>query len=447
MEDLIFGPLVVLLAATAHASVRRSVAFWEQRILDISFVAHISSAVVLVLLYTFYYTEGGDVTSYHHYGVPVAEALKNDFETIFPETVNVFLHRPHALPLELMGEGSTGTMQMVASYLAVFLGNSIYASGLAIAAASYFSKVLIYRSLKPEFEPRYHRALNVGCLLVPSAIFWTSATLKEPVVMVCLGPLFVAIRWAMNGRRIGMATALVIVFGGGVALIKPYILAVLIAAVGIWVIWSRILERRSALAFKPVYFAVGIALATAAGTILDRFMPMTQERGIAASLTYQRRAAAGDLGGSNFSIETDQVGATDTQGTSYGAQLALAPLALATAFFRPMIIEARSPVQLANAIEATWLLLIFLQLLRKMSPRQLLSDLVATPALMACFAFSIMLAAGVGLSTSNMGTLSRYRAPMMPFFAVVLLVLTEKCRERQMMVREVSVEPQPLPGS
>jgi len=39
--------------------------------------------------------------------------------------------------------------------------------------------------------------------------------------------------------------------------------------------------------------------------------------------------------------------------------------------------------------------------------------------------FVLVLALGTGLSTANLGTLSRYRAPMMPFFLLLLIILRE----------------------
>jgi hypothetical protein len=55
----------------------------------------------------------------------------------------------------------------------------------------------------------------------------------------------------------------------------------------------------------------------------------------------------------------------------------------------------------------------------------LVRRVTANPALMFCFIFVLVLAMGTGLSTANLGTLSRYRAPMMPFFLLLLLILRE----------------------
>jgi hypothetical protein len=41
---------------------------------------------------------------------------------------------------------------------------------------------------------------------------------------------------------------------------------------------------------------------------------------------------------------------------------------------------------------------------------------------MFCTVFVLALALGTGLATTNMGTLSRYRAPMEPFFFILIMV-------------------------
>lgn len=57
--------------------------------------------------------------------------------------------------------------------------------------------------------------------------------------------------------------------------------------------------------------------------------------------------------------------------------------------------------------------------------RPLVRRVTANPALMFSIVFVLVLGLGTGLSTANLGTLSRYRAPMMPFFLLLLLVLRE----------------------
>ncbi len=59
-----------------------------------------------------------------------------------------------------------------------------------------------------------------------------------------------------------------------------------------------------------------------------------------------------------------------------------------------------------------------------------------SPLLLFCIAFVGSFAVCVGLATSNLGSLSRYRVPMMPFYATLLLVLLQKARTQKVAAAE-----------
>ena len=65
-----------------------------------------------------------------------------------------------------------------------------------------------------------------------------------------------------------------------------------------------------------------------------------------------------------------------------------------------------------------------------------------------CAVFTLALALGTGLASTNMGTLSRYRAPMMPFFFVLLMVLRfekEATRRAAVALKRVDESQSPEP--
>ena len=445
MEDFIFTPMVLAAGVAIHAFIRSRHSEAELRWLDFGFAAHVFSGFGQIWLNVYYYGATDinnrlDLTSYYYLGLPIAEALRYDFATFFPETLREFFHQEAHLPFDFIAGGPSSTMSMSAVYLLFLLGNSLYASSVAIAVGSYVAKVLIYRALRVEF-PKHQEAVLIGALLMPSAVFWTSTLLKEPVMMCFFGPLFLAARMVIDGRRLIVAAVLAGVGAVGVALLKPYVLVAFLLSFAAWGLWQRVLKSGSSLVVKPLYLVLGLLTLVAASAAVDRLLPNTQERGLAGALAFQRRAAQGDEGGSNFNLEGAFRDANSTENTSLAAQVALAPLALATALYRPLLFEARSPVQLVNAIEATALLVLTIQLIRRYSWRRLVATVVGSPTLMFCATFTLIMALGTGLSTSNMGTLSRYRAPMMPFFVVLLLVARAKLSEEA----AAAVEPTPTP--
>ena len=62
--------------------------------------------------------------------------------------------------------------------------------------------------------------------------------------------------------------------------------------------------------------------------------------------------------------------------------------------------------------------------------RALVPGIVArSPFLFSAVVFCGVFGLGVGLATANLGTMSRYRAPMMPFYVTTLLILRQRGRQ------------------
>src|SRR5208283_5267449 len=104
-------------------------------------------------------------------------------------------------------------------------------------------------------------------------------------------------------------------------------------------------------------------------------------------------------------------------------QMKFAPLAVVNAFFRPVVFEARNGPMLGAALENTILTIALLQILFGRTRAVVLKTIGRSPLLFAAIVFCGAFGLGVGLATANLGTLSRYRMPMMPFYVTTLLVL------------------------
>ncbi|MFT3714288.1 MAG: hypothetical protein QM817_42040 [Archangium sp.] len=428
MEELIFSVLVLALGVGVHqVAMRFHTEKFEHQLLTRSFLAHLAAAFGLILVYRYYYVDPsgagtGDLNMYHQFGVPIAEALRYDFGSVAPEVWALFTHGDYHLPIEPFGYGSTGTMQSVAVALLFVLGNSLVAASLVIAVMSYVSKILIYRALRSDFSPQQHRLVLLAVSLSPTGVVWTCAMLKEPIIMVVFGPIFLALKWVLEGRRLVLATILIALCGTIILLIKPYVVIALALAGAVWIFWARTVKSGTHLAVKPLYIAVAIGVASLGFSTVSALAPSLSPDRVAESMQEQRRAAALSTGGSDFSLGPEPEAVPERGIIS---QAGLMPLALVTALFRPFLFESFSAMQFLNAIEMTWLTVLFIQMVRRNTVAGLVRRVTENPTLMFCLAFVLVLALGTGLSTSNLGALSRYRAPMMPFFLLLLLLLRQ----------------------
>ena len=139
-------------------------------------------------------------------------------------------------------------------------------------------------------------------------------------------------------------------------------------------------------------------------------------------------SAKGSRGGSTYALATEVP-------TSLAGQLAYAPAALLFALFRPTLFEVRNLLILADSFETTLLTLLFLSLIMRRNLSDVRRRIAEDPFLVFCLVFVIALGTAVGLASTNVGTLSRYRAPLLPFFAALLLVLAKPIGRRSAVSR------------
>lgn len=215
-------------------------------------------------------------------------------------------------------------------------------------------------------------------------------------------------------RGKGMRYLPAIVFGVLlIAYTKPYILIAGLVAMAALDVLRRLNRSRNVLAV-PVLVVFGLVLTAgiviALGELFERFAVdnLVDE---AARLQGSSRTTTG---GTDYSLG-------DPSERTLLGQLAFAPLALATALFRPFFFEVRGALPLLNAMETLVFALLFIRWLAQ-ERSKVLKSLISEPWLGFSAAFTLVLGLGVGLSTTNLGTLSRYRMPLVPFFLLVLLI-------------------------
>ena len=102
-------------------------------------------------------------------------------------------------------------------------------------------------------------------------------------------------------------------------------------------------------------------------------------------------------------------------------------MGLLNTFFRPAIFEARNAPMFVAGLETSLIALAMLSVLGAW--RATIGTLVRSPFLVSGTVFVFVFGVGVGLATRNLGSLSRYRMPMMPFYATTLLILHRRGRE------------------
>jgi hypothetical protein len=297
-------------------------------------------------------------------------------------------------------------------------------SFLAISlCSSFFGFIGMWRLFKVfiSFYPNLYREIGVVTLFYPSAIFWSSGLLKEPLCIGALGLLFYYTTSAIFWKKNLIASIIgAIVCGTIIFIIKSYIIVAFAPAFFFWVflqynhkIKNKVLRKISAIfvILISIFGSLLIVNQLTQGEEAKRFA----SDALLENIKDSQKNTNESRGGSKFSL-----------GTLDPTPMGLAkmfPAAVNASLFRPYLWEVHNPVILLSALESTFLLLVTIILFFRVGPFKLFSTILSNPLLIFCLVFTIIFAGAVGLSCFNFGSLVRYKIPCLPFFGFMLAVL------------------------
>jgi hypothetical protein len=417
--------LPILLASTAGAGLALAcstgLSRQERKWVAISFVMHVGFACAQVpIAYGFY--GGSDMFLYTSYGEILARLMDRDASRVIPEVTALLLHRQHGLPMWIIGAGtSTGTMSALAAWTFYLLGPSKYAACIVFAMLSLCGKIAMYRVFRANVQPGSRLLVAVATLLIPSFVFWSAGLIKEAVAIAGFGWALLGVHLWITQNRPGLGALLVFAGSVPVLLVKAYILFPFALAAGSWFYWSRSL-RRGRVRIRPAYLALAGVMGFGGIVLLAHYFPQYSPDTFSERAYDLQHIGRGMRGGSNYAL-SGEVPNTLT------GQLAYAPVALLAALFRPAIFEVNNVLMLANALETAVLTILMARIFFTRSLSGIRRQIAEDPFLLFCCVFVVSFGIAVGLTSTNLGTLSRYRSPILPFFAFLLFSLGRRPRE------------------
>jgi hypothetical protein len=415
VNELVASMVVILVSVAVGLPLIHRFPREDHQLLKGSLLLHMIASVSLVLLYTAYYAaEGGDILNYHRNGVLLADAVWEDPIPRTWQLVLALFQQPSQLPFPLFGgQSGTGTMSAVTSLLMMFMGNSLYGACLALGFASFVGKLWLFDAFASTLPASYRKRILVATMLVPSVVFWSAGLMKESFALLGVCFVVAGVRRVIRGEIYAALTAL---FGAVlIGLIKPYILLPAVMASAVWFYADKAIDPKQGFTFQPGYLVLGAIGGVVGYLAAASIFPEFAITSVADSAATRRELSFGDGGGSVYSLG-------DTSNRTLSGQIIYAPAALITTLFRPTLLEVRNPLMLISALETTVLTVLLVSSLWKRRLRSIYTSVVRSPVLLFCLAFTLLLSVGIGLGTTNFGTLSRYRIPVMPFFATLVMV-------------------------
>ena len=396
-------------------------------------------AIALGLVYQFYYG-GGDTYNYFFHTKIIYSAFGDSFSnglkllldnggSTDPATAKyvaqMYWHQPHSTEYATV---------RIAAFFGLFCFNNYSVIALFFAATSFSGLWAMYVTFA-RIRPHVYKQLAWAIFYIPSMFFWGSGLMKDSLAVGALGWLFYALyRGAIQKRGILKAAAVGFLAAYALLSIKVYILLCFLPGALLWVFNENnalIKNQTVRILAKPLFFVVGGLIAIYAATNLTK----GDDKYDVDKIGERSKITADYL----YETSVKQNGSAYTLGKQDGTisgMVKLAPQAIVTALFRPLIFEARNPIMLLSAIEAGFFLIFTLRIFWRTGVVATLKFVATTPVLVMCFVFSLIFAASVAINSSNFGTLVRYKIPMIPFYLGGLYILqsmldAQKAKRRQ----------------
>jgi len=303
------------------------------------------------------------------------------------------------------------------SYLAITLFFGLF------SFAGVWKLFCVFREL---LQMQFQKQLAYAVLFLPSICFWGSGLMKDSLCLGLLGftisagyKLFVNKKYKVK-YFVVLVLSLYLMY-----IIKSYIASTLLLAAILTYLIGIILKSKG----NIIKLSIVLFILVVSGIFLSFSISSSVTSLIEESKT-QIENFKNSYESSSNADETSMAGfkEADFDFTFIGI-VSRIPLKVASALYRPFIWETRKPIMMFSALESLLMLLAALYVLIKCRPGRFLYYIFANPEIFFAFVFVVLLAAVVGFTTFNFGTMVRYRLPILPFYTFLLLAIYIKHKE------------------
>ncbi len=389
----------------------------------------IAGGIAVCLVYVIYYG-GGDTLNYYSDCVVLLNMGEKSILNIFR-----FLVGPDpGLAFEL--DSNTGYMQyyddpharavVKLTFLLCFVSfKSFIGMTMLLAYISYWSIWRLYQVLISEF-PNLVFEFAIALFFIPSVFFWGSGLLKDTITFsaVCLfsSSYFIV----LTQKRNYLTNIFYILLSSSILIwIKPYIFFALLPGSFLWYggiqlekVKNNLMKALSTpflIVFSLIsgYFMLNIM----SGVLGDYSLENVLDKAVVTQM---------DLKSDHYQGSAYDIG--DFDPTVQGI-LAKMPAAINAALFRPYIWETYNITMLFSGLENLIMLFFTVYLLVKLKVYNLFRLMFKHRILFFTVYFSLFFAFSVGLTTSNFGSLVRYKIPAIPFYVISLIIISSTYKE------------------
>ncbi|MFN8166076.1 MAG: hypothetical protein U0X76_07900 [Bacteroidia bacterium] len=384
---------------------------------------------MVCLIYVYYYGAGDTLNYYNDCNTVLnltAKSFPNLFRYFFgPDPSLVFEATVDTGYFQYFNDPHASAVVKLTLILCLFSFKSFVGMTILLATISYWPIWRLYKVLIREF-PDLSFSFAMALFFIPSVFFWGSGLLKDTITFaaVCLFASSFCI--ILIQRKAYLKNLSLMVVGSTLLLwIKPYIFFALLPGSFLWFGGIQLekvdnkLIRSLSTPFLIVFSLISgyLMLDLMSGFLGDYSISNVLDKAVLTNL---------DLKSEHYQGASFDIGDFDP---TIGGILSKLPAAINAALFRPYLWESYNLTMIFSGLENFIMLAFSLYLLLKLKVYNLFRLMFRHRILFFTVYFSLFFAFSVGLTTSNFGSLVRYKIPAIPFFVISLMIISHSYRE------------------
>lgn len=384
-------------------------------------------ATVFGAIYMFYYG-GGDTIAYWL----GADKLNNLFWFSPSDYLTEMLSTPSRETIILRFNSTTGHppgwiyadpnsffISKILSVMMFVFGKSYMTLTFVLAYITAMSSWKIFELIR-YYKISSEWMMALAALFIPSVSFWCAGVSKDTVIFVSVcylvHYLFGFMNKTLTNKIVGV---LFILFYFFVLNHTRGFMTFTIAGPILFALSTRYLKKYKD---KPFILNSLRILIAAVGIIALAIFLQVQGEAIAKlSTQYLEEAAVTQGDFTNNKIYTGAKYNMEITDFSPVGLLKVAPQAIIIAIYRPVIWEATSALLIISGLETSLFIYLTYLFLFKGKIREKITVIRFNEFLVFCFFFAIILAFFVGFTSILFGVLVRFKAPLLPFFLLILI--------------------------
>ena len=401
--------------------------------------AKLIGASAFCLIYGLYYG-GGDTVDYYKGTVALVNLMTEDFDAFYSIVFEndltwknwcAFNYNSGTPQYYMWRDSGTYAVSRYTTFFCLLSFKSFFVSSLLIASFSYIGMWKLYRLFTINY-PDSKKALAICILFMPSLLFWGSGIMKDSYVLGAACWFSYNFYHVFITRKKILINALLVIINISIIMtLKPYIILSLLPGALLWLNNAYLKQVSSGFIKTLLMPLIGLTILGGGSFLYSNMSSLMGDYGNIDRAVEKAKIIQQDLlreeqyGSNNYNLG-------EIDGTVAGMS-SIAPLAIFTALYRPLFFEVGSPMMVISALENTILLFLTLLLFFKTNPRKVIRIILSEPLILYSIFFSLLLAFGVGMASTNFGALSRYKIPFMPYYfsGIYLIYLLSTQKEKR----------------